>query len=129
MVGIVPSRFEWIVNKYNLSLKYPFFFSASFNARVLMDLSCLRQIGWLCIVEHIYYEFGHLLAYADQDLLNIFAYCFPSTFYKMPCSFNYRTDQFKFTNMNCADVENNGVAILYGIRGEFHKNYEPIFKQ
>ena len=31
--------------------------------------------------------------------------------------------------MSCADVENNGVAILHGIRGEFHTNYEPIFKQ
>jgi UDP-xylose:glucoside alpha-1,3-xylosyltransferase len=87
---------------------------AGLNSGVLfMDLEKMRQIPWLKLLSDALSTYKAYIKLGDQDLLNIFFYLRNTTYYRLPCSFNYRTDNCPF---NCSEASQNGVAILHANR-------------
>lgn len=128
IAGLTPARL-WFNMTYDLTSDKPFSIPYGFNAGVqLMRLDRMRQLPWECIITHISFVHRDIRPFGDQDTINIFFYMHPTLVYVLPCSFNYRIDVIKNTHLRCADALTNGVAILHGIRCEFHTDVEPVLR-
>lgn len=115
MCGIVREVETEDQGGYRSFATHPYPPPAGLNSGVfLMRLDRMRQIPWMCMMSRILEVYANDIKYGDQDLLNIFFYYQPETFYTLPCSFNYRTDNCPY---NCTDLLQNGVAVLHASRG------------
>jgi UDP-xylose:glucoside alpha-1,3-xylosyltransferase len=69
------------------------------------------------------------LPWFDQDVLNVYFHDHPDQFLELPCRFNYLTDHCSTEGKQfCESAEKDGVAILHGSRGVFHKHTQLTFK-
>jgi UDP-xylose:glucoside alpha-1,3-xylosyltransferase len=91
---------------------------------MLMHLKKMREIGWEKSLIPIYQKYSLKVVFGDQDLINIYFWYNPNQLFIMPCEFNYRPDHCMYTSL--CNVE-NGVKVIHGSRGSFHKIDQPVF--
>jgi UDP-xylose:glucoside alpha-1,3-xylosyltransferase len=100
--------------------KCPFPAPAGLNSAVfLMHLDRMRQINWTNSLTWILNNYVTCINLGDQDMLNIYFYFHNTSFYTLPCSFNYRTDHCIW---DCFDASQHGVAILHANRQMLLRN-------
>lgn len=87
---------------------------AGLNSGVFfVHLERMRRLPWIDLLSELLRDYNKFVTLGDQDLLNIYFHFQPNAYYRLPCSFNYRTDTCKW---NCSDANQHGIAILHAHR-------------
>ncbi|KAJ8369582.1 hypothetical protein SKAU_G00096100 [Synaphobranchus kaupii] len=84
-------------------------------------------LSWEELLQPLYQKYKDLIAWGDQDLLNIIFHNNPECLYSLPCQWNYRPEHCAYGS-NCKGAEEEGVSILHGIRRVYHDDTQPAFK-
>jgi len=113
---------------YTRFARHPFYQPFGVNSGVmLMNLTRMRNVNFEEKILPIYQKYKNKLAWGDQDILNIYFHEHPHEMHLMKCEYNYRPDHCMYTSQ--CDVS-NGVKILHGNRGYFHKEgKQRIFRE
>ncbi|XP_013184550.2 glucoside xylosyltransferase 1 [Amyelois transitella] len=115
------------VSWYPRFAKHPFYGKTGLNSGVmLMNLTRMRDFGWVVYVTPIMMKWKLNIPWGDQDIINIILHYHERAVYVLPCRYNYRTDQCVYGDA-CADATTQGVHLLHGSRQAFHKK-EPAFQ-
>ncbi|CAN7988136.1 unnamed protein product, partial [Ixodes hexagonus] len=95
------------------------------NAGVMpMNLTRMRNFGWVAKVEPFLEKYGKRLKWADQDIVNIVFNENPDRLFIMPCKWNFRRDNCQF-HESC---KGEAPALLHANQGLFTKDDEPALR-
>ncbi|RXG60155.1 Glucoside xylosyltransferase 2 [Armadillidium vulgare] len=128
MVALAPEHEDPATGWYNRFAKHPYYGKLGVNSGVmLMNLTRLRNFGWVDYMAPIEKEFHSKISWGDQDIINIVFHYHPDKLYLMGCEYNYRPDHCMYMNM-CKSVIERGVYALHGNRKVFHNKKQPAFR-
>ncbi len=118
------SRAGW----YNRFARHPFYGELGLNSGVmLMNLTRMREVGWVDKMVEYYQEYNLKITWGDQDLINIFFHYYPERVYVYECEWNLRPDHCMYGS-TCDSVEERGASVIHGNREVFHNEKQPAFK-
>ncbi|XP_045776174.1 glucoside xylosyltransferase 1 [Maniola jurtina] len=116
------------VSWYPRFAKHPFYGKYGLNSGVmLMNLTRMRDFGWVDYVTPIMLKWKLYIPWGDQDIINVIFHYHPGAVYVLSCRYNYRSDQCMYGDA-CADATRRGVLALHGSRGAFHSHKQPAFQ-
>ncbi|CAH2258307.1 jg10527 [Pararge aegeria aegeria] len=116
------------VSWYPRFAKHPFYGKYGLNSGVmLMNLTRMRDFGWVDYVTPIMLKWKLYIPWGDQDIINIIFHYHSRAVHVMSCRYNYRSDQCMYGDA-CEDASRRGVFALHGSRGAFHGNKQPAFQ-
>ncbi|XP_045502972.1 glucoside xylosyltransferase 1 [Colias croceus] len=116
------------VSWYPRFAKHPFYGKYGLNSGVmLMNLTRMREFGWVDYVTPIMLKWKLYIPWGDQDIINIIFHYHESAVYVLSCRYNYRTDQCMYGDA-CADATSQGIYVLHGSRRAFHNHKQPAFE-
>ncbi|XP_030035726.2 glucoside xylosyltransferase 1 isoform X2 [Manduca sexta] len=116
------------ISWYPRFAKHPFYGKYGLNSGVmLMNLTRMRNFGWVDYVTPIMLRWKLNIPWGDQDIINIIFHYHERTVYVLSCRYNYRSDQCMYGDA-CSDAATQGVFLLHGSRGAFHNNKQPAFQ-
>ncbi|XP_047536978.1 glucoside xylosyltransferase 1 isoform X1 [Vanessa atalanta] len=116
------------VSWYPRFAKHPFYGKYGLNSGVmLMNLTRMREFGWVDYVTPIMLKWKLYIPWGDQDIINIIFHYHERAVYIMSCRYNYRSDQCMYGDA-CADATEHGVFVLHGSRKAFHNHKQPAFE-
>ncbi|KAF4524932.1 hypothetical protein B566_EDAN013894 [Ephemera danica] len=128
MAALSPEHEDRATGWYNRFARHPYYGPLGVNSGVmLMNLTRMRNFGWLEYVLPIYQEYKLKITWGDQDIINILFHFHPDKLYIYPCRYNYRPDHCMYMSV-CESAEKSGVAVLHGNRGSFHSEKQPAFR-
>ncbi|XP_064155750.1 glucoside xylosyltransferase 2-like isoform X1 [Anguilla rostrata] len=139
LAGMAPDHEIPKTGWYSRYARHPFYGAAGLNSGVmLMNLTRIRGtlfkssliptgLSWEDLLQPLYEKYKDLIAWGDQDLLNIIFHYNPEYLYTFPCQWNYRPEHCAYGS-NCKGAEEEGVSILHGIRRVYHDDKHPAFK-
>ncbi|CAK1550519.1 unnamed protein product [Leptosia nina] len=116
------------VSWYPRFAKHPFYGKYGLNSGVmLMNLTRMRDFGWVDYVTPIMLKYKLYIPWGDQDIINIIFHYHEKAVYVLSCRYNYRTDQCMYGDA-CSDATKDGIFILHGSRRAFHNHKQPAFE-
>ncbi|CAG4953977.1 unnamed protein product [Parnassius apollo] len=116
------------VSWYPRFAKHPFYGKYGLNSGVmLMNLTRMRDFGWVEYVTPIMLKWKLYIPWGDQDIINIILHYHERAVYVLSCRYNYRSDQCMYGDA-CSDATEQGVFVLHGSRKIFHNDKQPAFK-
>ncbi|XP_073950383.1 glucoside xylosyltransferase 1-like [Choristoneura fumiferana] len=116
------------VSWYTRFAKHPFYGKYGLNSGVmLMNLTRMRDFGWVDYVTPIMLKWKLYIPWGDQDIINVIFHYHGRAVLELSCRYNYRTDQCMYGDA-CADAVRRGVFLLHGSRKAFHTNKQPAFQ-
>ncbi|XP_045453273.1 glucoside xylosyltransferase 1-like [Melitaea cinxia] len=116
------------VSWYPRFAKHPFYGKYGLNSGVmLMNLTRMRDFGWVDYVTPIMLRWKLYIPWGDQDIINIIFHYHESAVYVLSCRYNYRSDQCMYGDA-CADATKKGVFVLHGSRKAFHNHKQPALE-
>ncbi|CAH2094587.1 unnamed protein product [Euphydryas editha] len=116
------------VSWYPRFAKHPFYGKYGLNSGVmLMNLTRMREFGWVDYVTPIMLKWKLYIPWGDQDIINIIFHYHEKAVYVLSCRYNYRSDQCMYGDA-CADATEHGIFVLHGSRKAFHNHKQPAFE-
>ncbi|CAN7988130.1 unnamed protein product, partial [Ixodes hexagonus] len=116
---------DWNTNPYRTLTKLPYFKPYGVNAGVMpMNLTRMRDFGWMSKLEPLLRKYGRRLQWGDQDIVNIVFNEHPDKLFVMPCNWNFRRDSCEFHRTCWGQAP----ALLHANRRLFTINDEPAFR-
>ncbi|RVE50086.1 hypothetical protein evm_005292 [Chilo suppressalis] len=116
------------VSWYPRFAKHPFYGKYGLNSGVmLMNLTRMRNFGWVDYVTPIMLKWKLYIPWGDQDIINIIFHYHTDAVLVLSCRYNYRADQCMYGDA-CADATARGVHLLHGSRRAFHNHKQPAFQ-
>ncbi|XP_063367598.1 glucoside xylosyltransferase 1 [Cydia amplana] len=116
------------VSWYPRFAKHPFYGKYGLNSGVmLMNLTRMRDFGWVDYVTPIMLKWKLYIPWGDQDIINVIFHYHPRAVLELSCRYNYRTDQCMYGDA-CPDATAAGVFLLHGSRKAFHAHKQPAFE-
>ncbi|CAG9789339.1 unnamed protein product [Diatraea saccharalis] len=116
------------VSWYPRFAKHPFYGKYGLNSGVmLMNLTRMRDFGWVDYVTPIMLKWKLYIPWGDQDIINIIFHYHENAVLELSCRYNYRADQCMYGDA-CTDATSSGVFLLHGSRQAFHNNKQPAFQ-
>ncbi|XP_021186385.3 glucoside xylosyltransferase 1 [Helicoverpa armigera] len=116
------------VSWYPRFAKHPFYGKYGLNSGVmLMNLTRMREFGWVDYVTPIMLKWKLYIPWGDQDIINIIFHYHERAVHVLSCRYNYRSDQCMYGDA-CADATAQGIFLLHGSRKAFHNNKQPAFQ-
>ncbi|VVC91532.1 unnamed protein product, partial [Leptidea sinapis] len=113
------------VSWYPRFAKHPFYGKFGLNSGVmLMNLTRMREFGWVDYVTPIMLKWKLYIPWGDQDIINIIFHYHESAVYVLSCRYNYRSDQCMYGDA-CADAISRGVYAVYQAIDEFVPGTDP----
>ncbi|XP_041969095.1 glucoside xylosyltransferase 1 [Aricia agestis] len=115
------------VSWYPRFAKHPFYGQYGLNSGVmLMNLTRMRNFGWVDYVTPIMLKWKLYIPWGDQDIINIIFHYHPGAVRVLSCRHNYRPDQCMYGDA-CARAA-AGVSVLHASRRAAHNNKQPAFQ-
>ncbi|XP_032521089.2 glucoside xylosyltransferase 1 [Danaus plexippus] len=115
------------ISWYPRFAKHPFYGKYGLNSGVmLMNLTRMRDFGWVDYVTPIMLKWKLYIPWGDQDIINIIFHYHENAVYVMTCNYNYRSDQCVYGD--ACEPASHGVLVVHGSRGVFHNNKQPAFQ-
>ncbi|KAH9502133.1 Glucoside xylosyltransferase 2, partial [Dermatophagoides farinae] len=117
-------------NWYHRFARHPYYPPYGLNSGVmLMNLTRMRQFGWLERLQPILNEYRSRIVWGDQDIINIIFSMNVGRILIMDCCWNYRPDHCVYS-LSCQSAKQNGIRILHGNRGSFvQPDKQPTFNR
>ncbi|OTF79127.1 glycosyltransferase-like protein [Euroglyphus maynei] len=121
---------EYSTNWYRRFARHPYYLPYGLNSGVmLMNLTRMRQFGWMDRMRPILDEYGGRIVWGDQDIINIIFSRNVDRIFLMDCCWNYRPDHCVYS-LSCRSAQQNGIRILHGNRGSFvQPDKQPTFRR
>ncbi|XP_059473831.1 glucoside xylosyltransferase 1 [Neocloeon triangulifer] len=127
MAALTPEHEDRATGWYNRFARHPYYGPLGVNSGVmLMNLTRMRNFGWIDYVMPIYQEYKLKITWGDQDIINILFHFHPDKLYVYPCRYNFRPDHCMYMSV-CESADKEGVAVVHGNRGSFHSEKQPAF--
>jgi len=149
IAGMAYESEDFSNNWYYRFAKHPYYGSYGLNSGImLMNLTRMRQFGWIEKLEPTLIKYKNKIVWGDQDIINIlFHYntgmspifnrllfvinyktnIYIDKLYLFGCNWNYRPDHCVYTS-TCKMAEREGIKIVHGNRGAFLHNKQAAFK-
>ncbi len=125
IAGYATDSYDLINNWYSSRTDFPFPFASKYGLNsgvVAMNLTRMRQVGYLDEIKTIADKWGDKITFFDQDLINLYFYDHPERYLLLPCRFNYLTFHCLAGNKMCESAEKESIIVLHGLNKVFREN-------